>query len=74
MPRDRATLARHLCFNSNWLHATSVSLGRQNFKAFMKYLAVHKCRVIPLRDLEKYIDFQVKPGDYSEIIPRRQRQ
>ena len=51
-----------------------VSLGRQNFEAFMRYLAVHKYRVIALRDLEKYVDYQEMPNDYREVIERRKRQ
>ncbi len=50
-----------------------VSLSRQDFEAFMKYLALQDYRVIALRDLDKFVDPTVVPNDSLEIINIRRR-
>jgi peptidoglycan/xylan/chitin deacetylase (PgdA/CDA1 family) len=51
-----------------------VSLGRQNFEACMKYLALHKYEVIAVRDLEKYVNHKAKPSNYRDVIKQRRKQ
>jgi peptidoglycan/xylan/chitin deacetylase (PgdA/CDA1 family) len=51
-----------------------VSLGQQDFEAFMKYLALNRYRVVALRDLEKYVDPSHTPDDPLEIIDVRRGQ
>jgi hypothetical protein len=51
-----------------------VSLGQQDFAAFMKYLALHDYQAIALRDLGKYVDPEITPQDALEIIDIRRRQ
>ncbi|MGY8771549.1 MAG: polysaccharide deacetylase family protein [Pirellulales bacterium] len=48
-----------------------VSTQEDNFRAFMKYLAVNKYQVIALRDLAKYKKTQLEPQDALEIIKLR---
>lgn len=50
-----------------------VSLSLQDFETFMKYLDLNDFQVIALRDLEKYVDFEVRPENYLEVIESRQR-
>jgi len=49
-----------------WVH-TPV----ENFRAFMKYLHLHKYTVIPLRDLAKYVDAEQTPKSYDTVIKER---
>lgn len=49
-----------------------VSSSEERFSAFMKYLALHKYQVIAMRDLLQYIDPNVKPHNYEEVIRDRQ--
>lgn len=50
-----------------------VSLGSQNFEAFMKYLAVNGYKAIALRELNQYVDHSVRPEDPFAIIQRRKQ-
>ncbi len=49
-----------------WVHTPE-----ENFRAFMKYLQIHKYKVIALRDLAKYIDPGKVPERYDTIINER---
>ncbi|MCA9175470.1 MAG: polysaccharide deacetylase family protein [Planctomycetales bacterium] len=51
-----------------------VSTSRDNFAAFMNYLAVNKYRVIALRDLAQFAGTQTVPADHNAIVAERQRQ
>ncbi len=48
-----------------------VNTSKQNFEAFMRYLAVNDYKVIALRDLSEYVDHDVKPTDPQEIVRKR---
>lgn len=50
-----------------------VSSSEQNFEAYLKFLKLNDYRVIALRDLEEYVDPQVVPTDYREIIDARRK-
>ncbi|MAV36520.1 MAG: hypothetical protein CMJ59_13815 [Planctomycetaceae bacterium] len=50
-----------------------VSSSQERFEVFMKYLALHKYKVIAMRDLSRYIDPEVRPQNPDEIIRDRQR-
>jgi hypothetical protein len=43
------------------------------FEMYMKYLADNGYRVIALRDLEKYVDPEIAPRRWNEVIKDRQR-
>jgi peptidoglycan/xylan/chitin deacetylase (PgdA/CDA1 family) len=49
-----------------WVHTPE-----ENFRAFMKYLHLHKYKVIPLRDLAKYVDAEQTPKSYDTVIKER---
>ncbi|QDT46647.1 Peptidoglycan-N-acetylmuramic acid deacetylase PdaA precursor [Symmachiella dynata] len=49
-----------------WVHTPE-----ENFRAFMKYLHLHKYKVIPLRDLAKYVDAEQAPKSYDTVIKER---
>jgi peptidoglycan/xylan/chitin deacetylase (PgdA/CDA1 family) len=49
-----------------------VNSPRENFEAYMKYLATHGYTVIALRDLAKYVDPNILPGDPQGAIKDRQ--
>ena len=49
-----------------------VSTSRDNFAAYMKYLAVNNFRVVALRDLANYVDAKAVPQDSQKIIKERQ--
>ncbi|WP_339909480.1 polysaccharide deacetylase family protein [Symmachiella dynata] len=49
-----------------WVHTPEA-----NFRAFMKYLHLHKYKVIPLRDLAKYVDAEQTPKSYDTVIKER---
>jgi len=51
-----------------------VSLDLQDFEACMKYLDLHHYKVIALRDLDKYVNCEVWPEDYREVIESRQKE
>ncbi len=51
----------------NW-----VSTEKQNFEAFMHYLAINQFKVLALRDLEKYAGTNREPVDPMAIIRTRQ--
>lgn len=52
-----------------WVHTPQAL-----FEAYMHYLAVHDYRVIPFRDLEKYVDWQIGPDNpYGAIEDRKRR-
>jgi peptidoglycan/xylan/chitin deacetylase (PgdA/CDA1 family) len=50
-----------------------VSTKREQFEAFLKYLADGKYRVIALRDLARYVDPDVLPSDPFGVIEDRKR-
>lgn len=50
-----------------------VNTPRQNFEAYMKYLAINQFNVIALRDLKQYVDPSVFPADPFAIIQQRQK-
>ncbi len=50
-----------------------VNTPQQNFEAFMKYLAVNEYNVVALRDLNEYVDADVKPTDPQDIVRRRKQ-
>ena len=50
-----------------------VNTPRQNFDAYMKYLAVNKFKVIALRDLKDYVDPNDYPTDTFAIIKMREK-
>ncbi len=50
-----------------WVHTPE-----ENFRAFMKYLHLHKYKVIALRDLAKYVDPEQTPQSYDAVIKQRQ--
>jgi len=50
-----------------WVNST-----QENFEAYMKYLATHGHTVIALRDLAKYVDPNILPGDPQGAIKDRQ--
>ena len=49
-----------------------VNTRLDNFKAYMKYLAVKKYKVIALRDLARYVDPKIMPHDDQMVIEDRQ--
>ena len=52
-----------------WVHTPS-----DRFEEYMKYLHDEGFTVIALRDLEKYVDWRLKPGDPWSIIEQRKRE
>ncbi|MDA1013718.1 MAG: polysaccharide deacetylase family protein [Planctomycetota bacterium] len=50
-----------------------VNTPGERFKAYMKYLAINKYKVIAMRDLEKYIDPDIAPRDPKGVIVDRQK-
>lgn len=50
-----------------------VNTPRQNFAAFMKYLAVNDYEVVALRDLCEYVDVNVTPTDPLDIVKKRKQ-
>lgn len=50
-----------------------VNTPRQNFEAFMKYLAVNQYRVIAVRDLAEYVDARAVPQDPMQVIDERKQ-
>ncbi len=50
-----------------------VNTPRQNFAAFMKYLAVNDYEVVALRDLCEYVDVDVTPTDPLDIVKKRKQ-
>lgn len=48
-----------------------VTTSKEQFEAYLKYLADEKCTVIALRDLAKYVDPDVTPNDPWGIIEDR---
>jgi peptidoglycan/xylan/chitin deacetylase (PgdA/CDA1 family) len=50
-----------------WVNST-----QENFEAYMKYLATHGYTVIAMRDLAKYVDPNLLPGDPQGAIKDRQ--
>ena len=50
-----------------------VNTSREQFEAYMKYLADEKFRVIALRDLAKYVDPAMTPVDPWGVIKDRQK-
>ncbi|MCE9524461.1 MAG: polysaccharide deacetylase family protein [Planctomycetales bacterium] len=50
-----------------WVNST-----QENFEAYMKYLATHGFTVIAMRDLAKYVDPNILPGDPQGAIKDRQ--
>ncbi len=49
-----------------------VNSSQENFEAYMKYLATHGYTVIALRDLAKYVDPNILPGDPQGASKDRQ--
>ncbi len=49
-----------------------VSSSQQNFEAYLKYLKVEGYRVIALRELEEFVDPEVAPANYRDVIESRQ--
>ncbi|MBC7853684.1 MAG: hypothetical protein IAF94_09635, partial [Pirellulaceae bacterium] len=49
-----------------------VNSPQENFEAYMKYLATHGYTVVALRDLAKYVDPNILPGDPQGAIKDRQ--
>ena len=49
-----------------------VNSPQENFEAYMKYLATHGYTVIAMRDLAKYVDPNILPGDPQGAIKDRQ--
>lgn len=49
-----------------------VNSSQENFEAYMKYLATHGYTVIAMRDLAKYVDPNILPGDPQGAIKDRQ--
>src|SRR5207253_5931898 len=50
-----------------------VSTKKEQFEAFMKYLADEKFTVIALRDLAKYVDPEVVPSDPFGVMEDRKK-
>lgn len=50
-----------------------VSTPQQNFEAFLKYLQIHKYRVIALRDLKEYVDPADWPESAQAVIEQRRQ-
>ena len=50
-----------------------VNTPSERFRAYMKYLAINKYKVIALRDLEKYVDPSVAPRDPYGVIEDRKK-
>ena len=50
-----------------------VNTPRENFEAFMKYLAIHKYKVVALRDLAKYVELTATPDDPFAIVEKRRQ-
>ncbi|HJZ89327.1 MAG TPA: polysaccharide deacetylase family protein [Gemmataceae bacterium] len=50
-----------------------VTTSKEQFEAYLKYLADEKCTVIALRDLAKYVDPEVAPNDPLGVIEDRKR-
>lgn len=50
-----------------------VSTRREQFEAFMQYLADQKCTVVAMRDLERFVDPAVWPSDPFGAIDDRKR-
>lgn len=48
-----------------------VNTPRENFEAFVKYLALEKYKVIALRDLANYKDTEITPADPQNVIRAR---
>ncbi len=48
-----------------------VNTPRENFEAFVKYLALEKYKVIALRDLANYRDTEIRPDDPQDVIRAR---
>lgn len=51
-----------------WVHSS-----REQFEAYMKYLAVNNYKVIALRDLAKYVDPKIEPRNSREVIEDRKQ-
>ncbi|NOZ39773.1 MAG: polysaccharide deacetylase family protein [Planctomycetes bacterium] len=51
-----------------WVHTQP-----DKFEAYMRYLALGGFRVIAMRDLEKYVDWDVTPQKYDGVIKDRQQ-
>jgi len=51
-----------------WVHT-----AREQFEAYMKYLAVHDYQVVAMRDLEKFIDPDLVPRNPQEVHADRKR-
>jgi peptidoglycan/xylan/chitin deacetylase (PgdA/CDA1 family) len=49
-----------------------VNSPQENFEAYMKYLATHGYTVIAMRELAKYVDPSILPGDPQGAIKDRQ--
>jgi len=50
-----------------------VSTKKEQFEAFLKFLADEKCAVIAMRDLAKYVDPDVVPSDPFGVIEDRKK-
>jgi peptidoglycan/xylan/chitin deacetylase (PgdA/CDA1 family) len=50
-----------------------VSTKKEQFEAFLKYLADEKCTVIAMRDLARYVDPDVVPSDPFGVIEDRKK-
>lgn len=50
-----------------------VNTSRENFEAYMNYLAVHDYQVIAMRDLARYVDQDVTPSNPTEVIEDRKQ-
>jgi peptidoglycan/xylan/chitin deacetylase (PgdA/CDA1 family) len=50
-----------------------VNTPRQNFAAFLKYLAVNDYQVVALRNLEAYVDPDVSPINPLDIVNKRKQ-
>ena len=51
-----------------WVHTP-----RKNFEVFMKYLAVEKFTVIAMRDLSRWVDYELAPRDVTGVIEDRKK-
>jgi peptidoglycan/xylan/chitin deacetylase (PgdA/CDA1 family) len=50
-----------------------VTTSREQFESYLKYLAEEKCTVIAMRDLAKYVDPSVVPGDPWGVVEDRKK-
>ena len=50
-----------------------VNTSKEQFEAYLKYLADEKCTVIAMRDLAKYVDPDVAPNDPWGVIEDRKK-